>query len=99
MRKFGDNHCVLGVTCYGVYMETTQAPSTFTTGAIATARSACDYDCVWTFEVIKRTAAFVTLRDVDNGDVRRCKIHPSFDGGEYALPFGSFSMAPVASVR
>ena len=54
-------------------------------------------DYVWTFEVVARTAKFVTLRD-RHGDTRRVKIHVSERSGEpyeWALPLGTYSMAPV----
>jgi hypothetical protein len=87
----------------------TEAPTTthqFTAGQIVTATSPCDSECVWTFEVTGRTAAFVTLTDTDTGDVRRAKIttveSTRWNGSdverfteETALPFGRFSMAPV----
>lgn len=77
------------------HTETTN--STFTVGEIVTARSVCDYDCVWTFEVVKRTAKFVTLEDIATGETNRVGVKvDSFDEGrEWALPFGSYSMAPV----
>lgn len=77
-------------------METTTFRK-FTPGTIVSATSACDSNCVWTFEVTKRTAKFVTLTDLDTGDVMRVGIKTeSLNGeGEWALPFGRFSMAPV----
>lgn len=73
-------------------MDTTAAP-TFTPGTIVNTGNG---DYVWTFEVVKRTAKFVTLRDVDTGDVRRVGIRTdSVDGGEWALPLGTYSMAPA----
>lgn len=82
---------------YGVRMTTATAtaPAVFTVGQIVSATSACDSDCVWTFEVIARTAKFVTLRE-ENGDVMRVGVR-THDGEEWASPFGSFSMAPVVS--
>jgi len=76
-------------------MNTNPNP-TFTPGQTVSARSACDSDVVWTFEVVSRTAKFVTLRDLTTSDTMRVGVKTdSFDGGEWALPFGSFSMAPV----
>jgi hypothetical protein len=72
------------------------ATATFTIGSTASAISACDSDCVWVFEVVKRTPQFVTLRDVTTGDTTRTKVQTSRQGDEWTLPFGSFSMAPVA---
>lgn len=55
-------------------------------------------DYRWTFDVVKRTACFVTLRDVRNGDTYRVGVKVSDwsgDHAEWCLPFGSYSMAPV----
>lgn len=80
----------------------TATPSaTFSVGDIVSCSSACDSDCVWTFEVIKRTARFITIRDISHGqggEVRRVgvqinKWNPT--DPETAMPFGSFSMAPI----
>jgi len=67
----------------------------FTPGTLVQATSFCDSNCVWTFEVVKRTAKFVTLVDVDTGDQTRTKIREGTDGSDWTMPFGSYSMAPV----
>lgn len=72
----------------------TASRSSFTVGEFVTARSACDSDCVWTFEVIGRTAKFVTIRDTSTGDVSRVGVIASPEG-EWARPFGAFSMCPI----
>lgn len=83
-------------------MTETPAPTAdlarFIVGGQASARSACDSDCVWTFDVVKRTAAFVTLRDVDTHDTYRVRIRES-RGEEWALPFGTYSLAAVATPK
>ena len=56
-----------------------------------TARSICDYDCIFKAEVIKRTAKTLTVKAM--GIERRCKIQNiSGELGVYAL--GKYSMAP-----
>ncbi len=70
----------------------TTNPNTFQVGATYTARSAANYDCVWAFEVTARTAKFVTLREGD--ETMRVGVKVDQDG-EWALPFGTYSMAPV----
>jgi hypothetical protein len=69
-------------------------PATFQVGQIVSANSACDYDCVWTFEVVSRTAKFITLRDQGTGNTMRVGVRV-YDGEEWASPFGRYSMAPV----
>lgn len=53
--------------------------------------SACDHNCVFVVEIVKRTAKTVTFRR--NGKERRTKIYCD-DHGEYIVP-DRYSMAPV----
>lgn len=72
----------------------TTTTQTFQVGQTYSARSACDYDCVWQLLVVRRTAKFVTLRDLTDGSERRVGVRVHNDA-EYASPFGTYSMAPV----
>lgn len=65
----------------------------FHVGQIVQARSAGDYDCVWTFIITKRTARFITLEQ-DSGETMRVGVR-EWNGEEWASPFGSYSLAPV----
>lgn len=56
-------------------------------------RSACNYDCMWKYTVVDRTAKTVTLED-DNGKMIKCRLS-EYDGAERCKPLGSYSMAPV----
>jgi hypothetical protein len=67
----------------------------FEVGQTYTTRSACDYDCIFYFTVIKRTAKFITVRDRFDRETR-CGVM-TFDGLERAYPTGRYSMAPVIS--
>ncbi len=53
--------------------------------------SACDHNCVFTVEIVKRTAKTVTFRR--NGQERRAKIYTDHNG-EFIVP-DRYSMAPV----
>lgn len=53
--------------------------------------SACDHNCVFVVEIIKRTAKTVTFRR--DGKERRAKIYAD-QGGEYIIP-DRYSMAPT----
>lgn len=64
----------------------------FVVGESYQARSAGDYDCVWTFTVECRTARFVTLVQ-DSGERMRVGVR-EWQGVESALPFGRYSMSP-----
>jgi hypothetical protein len=65
----------------------------FQVGATYSCRSACDYDCVWTFTVTKRTAKFLTILGTD-GEVR-VGIRLDYQGNEIVSPFGRYSMSPI----
>lgn len=56
-------------------------------------RSICDYACIWTYEVTRRTAKTVWLK-AENGFIERKKI-VLFDGVETCWPKGHYSMAPI----
>jgi len=60
-------------------------------------RSVCDYNCIWRFTVIARTACTVTLKD-EHGEIKRCRIDKTSAkhfGAESVRPLGNYSMAPI----
>lgn len=65
----------------------------FEIGKTYAVRSLCDYDCVYRFEVVKRTEKTVSIRYFDKVLSRR--IYISYDGHEAINPLGSYSMSPV----
>ena len=72
----------------------------FKVGNTYTARSACDYDTVYSWTVTARTAKFITLvEDYGTrfeGETKRVGVKVSAENGiEWALPDGSYSMCPV----
>jgi hypothetical protein len=73
-------------------------PATFIVGKTYTTRSAGDHTMIFAYTVVARTAKFITIED-DRGHTKRvgALVDPGrlSDGGEFALPQGSFSMAPV----
>lgn len=95
------------VVVFNIYMNTNTdlntATATFTVGETYEARSAGDHNCVWSFTVVKRTAKFITIIEhggaangVDDGEPFRVgALADSFGGGEWARPFGEYSMCPV----
>lgn len=70
-----------------------EAARKFTIGQQLSARSACDYDCVFQFTVVKRTAKFVTLQYFN--ELKRVGIKTNNEGSEYCLPFGNYSMSAI----
>lgn len=65
----------------------------FVPGGTYPTRSACDHNAVFTYTVVARTARFVTVRDRD-GHTKRVGVKRDATG-EWALPEGAYSMAPV----
>jgi hypothetical protein len=69
-----------------------EATKKFQIGQEISARSACDYDCVFRFTVVKRTAKTVTVKY--HNELKTIKVRVWSDGGEYCYPLGTYSMAP-----
>ena len=78
--------------------------TTFEVGQTYTARSIGDSDCVFEFEVVKRTAKFITISNAMFDGPKRVKVFTLrdwFDENNYqasfetAMPLGSYSMAPT----
>lgn len=53
-----------------------------------------DSDMVISVVMLKRTAktAFIMI---EKGEIVRCKIRTGYDGKEYVMPYGTWSMAPM----
>jgi hypothetical protein len=73
-----------------------QEDNAFKVNETYSCRSVCDYDCVWTFKVIKRTAKNVWLKD-RAGSIARRAVKISIEDREIVWPFGHYSMAPILS--
>ena len=61
-------------------------------GQVLKARSVCDFDCVFSVEVIERKGAFVTVKA--QGEIKRVKVMTD-DRGEHIYALGKYSMAPI----
>jgi hypothetical protein len=59
-------------------------------------RLVTNYDSVLMYEVVSRTAKFVVLRDLLNGDTKRFGVR-LFQDVECCNPWGRYSMAPILS--
>ena len=78
-------------------METIQ----FQKGRKYYARSVCNFDCIWVFTVIDRTACTVTLKDED-GRIKKCRIDKTSAihfVAESVKPLGNYSMAPILTAN
>ena len=91
--------------CASIFMQARERAKTLTEveimkrfeiGKRYSVRSICDHDCVWSYEVVARTEATVTIKDVDDNSVKRCRVIVSkLDGNEFIRPLGKYSMCPV----
>lgn len=82
---------------HNIHVTTTEIPTTtpaFQVGNTYSARSIGDYDCIWTFEVVSRTARFITIRNLSDGSTCRVGVR-TWDGDEIASPLGTYSMSPT----
>ena len=66
----------------------------FQIGATYFDRSACDYDCVFTFTILARTAKTVTFEH--HGETKRRGLNV-YNGVEQFKPFGTYSMCTIVS--
>lgn len=57
-------------------------------------RSICDYDCKWTYKVTKRTDKTIYVKMDGTGPEKALRVKTD-SYGEYAMPMGRYSMAPV----
>ena len=64
----------------------------FEIGKIYEARSACDYDCIFSFEVIARTARQITIKVRGEAVNRGVSM---YEGSEVCFPLGKYSMCPI----
>lgn len=64
----------------------------FEIGTTYCTRSASDWDCIFRFTVVARTAKFITVND--GYDNYRVKVWTGQDGEEWASPYGKYSMSP-----
>src|SRR5271157_5416680 len=66
----------------------------FEIGKTYSTRSLCDYDTIFRFEIVSRTAKQMTYRNRFCGDIKRRGIYV-YAGVEQCKPFGTYSMCPV----
>jgi hypothetical protein len=64
----------------------------FIEGKTYQTKSICDSNCIFTAEVLKKTAKTVTVKTMEG--VKRCKVH-EYNGEQFIYPLGQYSMAPM----
>jgi len=75
----------------------TMSNSTIKSGSVITAVSVCDSNCIFKAEVLSRKGDFVTLKIEGYKDIVRKKVKVGYNGNEYVMALGSYSMAPIFS--
>jgi len=68
----------------------------FQTGKTYSTRSVCDYDCIISVTIEKRTEKTVTV--TVRGEKKTFRIG-IYDNSEFIKPWGSYSMAPVVTAN
>ena len=76
----------------GYTLNMQETIKTIQSGQTLTARSICDYDCVFSVEVIERKGSFVTVKAMN--EVKRMKVHAD-SRGEFIYALGKYSMCPI----
>ncbi len=71
------------------------AMTTIQPNTVITAVSICDSNCIYKAEVLSRKGDFVTLKVM--GEIVRKKVKVGYDGNEYVMALGTYSMAPAFS--
>lgn len=71
--------------------------NTIEAGQTITARSICDYHCIFSAKVISRKGNFVTLF-MDGVELIK-KVNTNYNGEEYVMALGSYSMAPAFTFK
>lgn len=93
-RDCGDDHTGrANCHCGQDHTASAEGSARFQVGGTYTARSSCDYDTIFEWTVVRRTAKFITVTD-RFGETNRVGVKMD-ERGEWAMPFGRYSMAPV----
>lgn len=66
----------------------------FEVGKTYSTRSICDYDTMYLFEIISRTAKQLTIRECNKTYKRGIYV---YDGVEHCQPHGTYSMCAIIS--
>lgn len=66
----------------------------FKVGQTYTTRSICNYDCIYSFKVVKTSKSSVWFTGSCTKGVQRRAVK-SYDGKQYFSPLGTYSMSPT----
>lgn len=67
----------------------------FEIGKTYSTRSICDYECIFRFAIVRRTAKTVTFTYHGKEQTRGVRV--GSDGVEHCSPLGRYSMSPTIS--
>lgn len=64
------------------------------TNQVLKTRLICDSDMIISVVLVNRTekTAFIMI---EKGEIVRCKIRTAYNGKQYVMPYGTYSMAPM----
>jgi len=69
----------------------------FETGKTYSTRSICDHNCIFSFEILRRTAKSVWIKDRDDNNKPVRRGIEVWRDVESFYPFGKYSMAAIIS--
>lgn len=69
----------------------------FETGRTYFCRSTCDYNCVWNFKVVARTAK--TIKTECGKTMRIHEKLTNYNNAETVFPLGKYSMCPILTAE
>ncbi len=72
----------------------TNSTNQFVAGNLYSCNSIGDSDCWWHFEVVRRTAKSVWIREVGSTEKPKRKALSVYEGNETCSPLGNYSMSP-----
>jgi len=64
----------------------------FEIGKTYETRSSCDYECIYSFEIVRRTAKQITFKYLGKEKTKGVR---EYEGVELCSPFGHYSMSPT----
>jgi len=70
----------------------------FITGKTYYCRSICDHECIFKFEITRRTTKTIWAKDLGNKKILKRRIAIWYDDTkESFMPYGAYSMAPIVT--
>jgi len=70
----------------------------FEVGQEYSCRSVCDYECIWVYEVVRRTDKSITIKRIGQDSTSSRRI-TNWDNMECIYPMGKGSMAPILRAK